>query len=269
MAEDPQTTDERLIELWLHGKSQNTIRSYRKNAAAFLSYTGKQIRETYLSDVQGYVENLTGSTGTRALKTLVVKSLFTFAFRLGYVPFNVGSLLRTPRKENKLAQRILTEEQVLRLLEAVENHPRDHAMIRLLYSSGVRISECLDLRWDHIIDGVINVLGKGERSRVVRPSEGTYQELLALRPTWALPTDRVFDMSCQNARLRVHRAARKAGVNLPVTPHFFRHSHASHALEHGSNLATIKETLGHANIATTNAYLHARPGESSSSSLIV
>jgi integrase/recombinase XerD len=75
-------------------------------------------------------------------------------------------------------------------LDAVEGHPRDHALIRLLYNGGLRVSEAVSLRWRNLVDGVINIRGKGGR-RVVRLSRGTWAELHALRPADALGDDRV------------------------------------------------------------------------------
>ncbi len=170
----------------------------------------------------------------------------------------------TPALEHKLAERILTERQVFALLEAVADQPRDHALIRLLYNGGLRVSELVTLRWRNLIDGVANILGKGGKTRVVRLSRGTWDELAALRPPDAIGEDRVFPMSAVNAWKRVRGAARRAGTtDVPVSPHFLRHSHGTHALRRGADLATVRDTLGHASIATTSRYLHARPEKSS------
>lgn len=98
---------------------------------------GKSLRATYLSDLQRYADVLQGAPATRARRLKSLKSLLSFAARLGYMPFNVGAAIRGPKIENKLAERILTERQVFALLEAVESNPRDHALIRLLYNGGV------------------------------------------------------------------------------------------------------------------------------------
>ena len=102
--------------------------------------------------------------------------------------------------------------------------------------------------------------GKGGKTRVVRLSRGTWAELQALRTDETIGEDFVFPMSAVNAWKRVKRAARLAGISeLPVSPHFLRHSHGTHALRRGADLATVRDTLGHASIATTSRYLHARP----------
>jgi len=117
----------------------------------------------------------------------------------------------------------------------VEGHPRDHALLRLLYNGGLRVSEAVSLQWRNLIDGIVNVRGKGGRTRVVRLSRGTWAELQALRPTDALGDDRVFPMTAWNAWDRVRRAARSAGLEALVSPHFLRHSHGTHAVRRGAD----------------------------------
>jgi integrase/recombinase XerD len=188
----------------------------------------------------------------------------------GGPPFNAGAVVRGPALEQKLAERILTERQVFALLEAVADQPRDHALIRLLYNGGLRVSELVTLRWRNLVDGVANITGKGGKTRVVRLSRGTWDELAALRNAEAIGEDFVFPMSAVNAWKRVKRAARLAGItDVPVSPHFLRHSHGTHALRRGADLATVRDTLGHASIATTSRYLHARPEKSSGDYLAV
>ncbi len=260
----PYTTDDGLVDLWLHGKSLHTIRAYRDDIAAFRTFSGKSLRATYLSDLQKYADTLQGALATRSRRLKALKSLLSFAARLGYMPFNVGAAIRGPKVEAKLAERILTERQVFALLEAVEDHPRDHALIRILYNGGLRVSELVGIRWRNLIDGVANVTGKAGKPRVVRLSRGTWQEIQALRTDEMFSDDRVFPMSACNAWKRVKRAAKLAAIkDLPVSPHFLRHSHGTHALRRGADLATVRDTLGHESISTTSRYLHARPDKSS------
>jgi integrase/recombinase XerD len=259
----PDTTDEQLLSLWLHGKSAATVRAYRSDVAAFRALVGKPLRLIYLSDLQRYVDALEGAPSSRARHILAIKSLLSFAARMGYTPFNVGAAVRAPKAADRLAERVLHEKQVFALLAAVEDHARDHALIRLLYNAGLRVCECVSLRWRNLIDGVANVWGKGGKTRVVRLSRGTWDELEALRPGYASGEERVFPMTAWNAWDRVRRAARKAGFAVPVSPHFLRHSHGTHALHRGADLATVRETLGHSSITTTGRYLHARPEKSS------
>src|ERR1035438_9909849 len=203
----PDTTEEQLIGLWLHGKSANTIRAYRRDIAAFRAFIGKPIRLAYLGDLQRYADALQGSPASCARRLLVVKSLLSFASRMGFTQFNIGAAIRPPRPDDRLAERILDERQVFALLDAVEGHPCDHALIRLLYNGGLRVSEAVSLQWRNLVDGIVNVRGKGGRTRVVRLSRGTWAELQALRPAHALGDDRVLPMTAWNAWNRVRRAA--------------------------------------------------------------
>lgn len=121
-----------------------------------------------------------------------------------------------------------------------------------------------------MIDGVSNVTGKGGKTHVVRLSRGTWQEIQALRGDEALNDDRVFPITACNAWKRVKRAAKRAGIkDLPVSPHFLRHWHGTHALRRGADLATVRDTLGHDSISTTGQYLHARPEKSSGDYLAI
>jgi site-specific recombinase XerD len=269
-APDPARSDRRAAHaLWLHGKGPNTIRAYRRDLAAFRATIGKPIRLAYLGDLQRYADTLQGSPASCARRLLALKSLLSFAAKMGYTPFNVGAAIRPPRPDDRLAERILHERQVFALLDAVAEHPRDHALIRLLYNGGLRVSEAVGLVWRNLVDGIANIRGKGGRARVVRLSRGTWAELQALRPADALGDDRVFPMTAWNAWDRVRRAARKAGLEALVSPHFLRHSHGTHALHRGADLATVRETLGHASLAPTGRYLHARPEKSSGDYLAI
>jgi site-specific recombinase XerD len=150
-------------------------RAYGADVAAFRRFTGKPLRATYLSDLQRYADSLVGAPATRGRRLKTLKSLLSFATRMGYLPFNASAAIRGPALEHKLAERILSERQVFALLEAVEDRPRDHALIRLLYNGGLlRVSELVTLCWRNLVEGVANVTGKGGKTRVVRLSRGTW-----------------------------------------------------------------------------------------------
>jgi integrase/recombinase XerD len=97
------------------------------------------------------------------------------------------------------------------------------------------VSEAVTLQWRNLVDGIVNIRGKGGRTRVVRLSRGTWAELQALRPVDALGDDRVFPMTAWHAWDRVRRAARSAGLEALVSPHFLRHSHGTHAVRRGAD----------------------------------
>lgn len=206
-----------------------------------------------------------------------MKSLLAFGQETGYLRFNVGSACKAPTPENKLAERILSEEDALRVLHAPKS-PRDKAILRLLYSGGLRVSELCDLQWRHVQPrgdgGQISVYGKGEKTRIVPVSKATFQALMGLKPANGQLEGYVFT-SQRAKRLTtnaVYRIVRKAGQKCGIpnlSPHWLRHAHASHALERGASVAVVRDTLGHSSLAVTNRYLHARPSDSSAFYLAV
>jgi site-specific recombinase XerD len=281
-------SDEHLIRLWLHDKSANAQRAYLADISRFLAFVEKPLRAVTLDDLQAFADTLSRPNregklvltpaGRRAVAA--TKSLLTFGQRVGYLQFNVGAAVRVRRpSQHRLSERILPEAAVQEVLHAAKGHPRNHALLRFLYASALRVSEVSALRWrdfQPLDDGaaIVIVHGKGERSRNVRLEPGPWAEVSALRGA-AGPDDPVF-RSRKGAALhpaqvwRIVRAtAQKAGLDAAVSPHWLRHAHASHAIERGAPIPLVRDTLGHANIATTNVYLHARPGESSGRYLAV
>jgi integrase/recombinase XerD len=188
-----------------------------------------------------------------------------------YLPGNPAAELVLPSYENRLAERIVGEDDVRRLVEA-DAGPRDRALLRLLYAAGLRVSEACGLLWRNVRprgeSGQITVFGKNGRTRSISLPAPLWSELIALRGS-AGEEDPVFPSRSgkflDRGRVRVilRRAARNAGVSEPISPHWLRHAHASHALDHGAPIHLVQATLGHSSVATTSSYLHARPGDSS------
>lgn len=271
------TSDDQLIKLWLHGRSPNTKRAYRTDVERFRSGAGKPLRENTLADLQAFSDTLLHVAPSSRYRTLsAVKSLFAFGHRLGYLPYDVGSALRLPSIRDRLAERILPEAAVHRIL-ALEPSPRNRAILTLLYASGVRVSELCGLCWRDLQpngdQGQITVFGKGDVTRAIQLPVSVWSLVNDLRSATDGPGDPVFVSRKTKAGgvlrplaiLRIVRnAARRAGIELPVSPHWFRHAHASHALDRGAPLHLVQATLGHASVHTTGRYLHARPNDSSS-----
>jgi len=272
------TTDETaLLAGWLHGRSPHSARAYTANIARFLAHVDKPLAAVTLADLQGYADSLAAAglaPASQARMLAAVKSLLTFAHTTGYLPFNPGRGLRLPGVRGRLAERIPSEEDVLSLL-AHEPNRRNHALIRLLYAAGLRLSEASALRWRDIQPrgdvGQVTVWGKGEKERAVLLTEGTWRELMGLRPADAQPDAPVFrsrqdhPLSPTQAWRVVKAAAKRAGLaSAPAfSPHWLRHAHASHALDRGAPISLVREGLGHASLATTSRYTHARPGDGS------
>lgn len=271
--------DLHLIDLWLaRHESANTRRSYQRIVGEFMAHIARPLQAVRLGDIQSFVSTLDGKApATRALHVAAIKSLFAFALQTGFVPFNPAAVLKAGAVKNRLAERILSEADALALIHG-QGAGRDRVLIRLLYAAGLRVSEACNLVWRDVIareDGAqLNVFGKGGKTRVVLLSPATSQELLALRGN-ALDADPVFRSRKGGALVpsQAHRilkqACARAGLPAAVSCHWLRHAHASHALDRGAPVHLVQATLGHASVATTGRYLHARPNDSSARHLAV
>src|SRR5215212_4132938 len=140
-------SDRDLIGMWVaRSASPHTRRNYRRQAARFLAFVNRPLALVRLGDMQAYLEGLQeAAPATRANAVAALKSLFSFAQELGYLRFNLGKVLKAPPVKNTLAERILDEAAVHRML-ALEAVPRNRALLTLLYGAGLRISEVCGLR---------------------------------------------------------------------------------------------------------------------------
>src|SRR4051794_40373869 len=179
------SSDDQLIALWLHGRSRHTQRAYLADVERFGSRAGKTLASVTLADLQGFaasLEDLAPATRYRALSA--VKSLLAFGHRIGYLPFDVGRVLRLPLFRNRLSERILPESDVHRML-SLEPEKRNRALLTLLYASGIRVSELCALCWRDLQPngdgGQITVLGKGSVTRSVQLPASVWKQLMALR----------------------------------------------------------------------------------------
>jgi integrase/recombinase XerD len=270
-------SDAHLLELWLYGKSRHTARYYRRVATGFLAGLDPAagLWGATLGDLQAWAAALPGGDGSRHVALAVVKSLLTFGHRIGYLPVNVGAAVKLPPVKDALAERILPREAVYRLIDR-EPDPRNRALLKLLYVAGLRVSEATGLRWRDLQArdkglGQVTVFGKGGKTRRVLLPAAVWRELVALRGPGTDESAPVFrskrsalPLDDRQARRLVESAARRAGLPEGVSPHWLRHAHASHALEHGgASVAFVRDSLGHASVATTSRYLHAHPDDSS------
>lgn len=268
------SSDDHVIELWLHGRSSHTQRAYRADVERFRAGAGKALVRVTLADLQQFANSLGELSAVSRYRCLsAVKSLLAFGYRIGYLPFDVGRVLRLPSVRNSLAERILPEADLHRLL-SLEPDERNRVLLLLLYASGVRRGEVAGLRWQDLQatsdGGQITVFGKGGKTRSVQLPTSVWKQLTKLRGE-VPPENPVFPSRQGGEPLTdsgiwrvVKQAAQRAGIEVPVSPHWLRHAHASHALDRGAPIHLVQATLGHASITTTGRYLHARPKESSS-----
>lgn len=265
-------SDEQLIGLWLHNRSEHTSRAYQADVGKFLAFVGKPLRAVTLADVQAFENSITSLADTSRSRALsAVKSLLTFAQRLGYLQFNVGAVIKLPKLKNTLSNRILDEREVILMIE-LEPSSRNKTILEVLYYAGCRVSELSGLRWEDVQPngeaGQVTIYGKGGKTRVIRLPRRLYDRLLSLRDDHAA-TDPVFlsrkshALSVEQVHKIVVAAASRAGLDRKVSAHWLRHAHASHALDNGAPIHLVQATLGHSSLATTSKYVHAKPNDSS------
>lgn len=277
---DVESIDQ-LLDLWLHGKSRQSQRAYRIDISHFLAFCdGKPLQRVTLNDVQAFADALQAqgySSATQNRRLSALKSLLAFGHRIGYLPFDVGAPVVAPAVKNTLAERILTELELMTMI-ALEPVHRNKLLLRFLYISGARVSELTELSWRDLKPagdrGQVTLFGKGGKTRIVALPPDLFRQLIAFRCD--APVDAPVFISRQRGgslkpnqiRNIVARAGKRAGIEGNVSPHWFRHSHASHSLDRGAPVQLVQSTLGHSSVATTSKYLHARPGDSSGLYLI-
>lgn len=281
------TSDDQFIATWLSLKhSQHTRRAYERVVDLLLDYLEEMpadIRSAKIETVAGFLELPrfdADSPGTKAQRCAIVKSLFSFGQKTGYIGFNVAAAIPPPKQQNRKTERLMSEGDVVRLIDAAGSakgqnakNDRNRLIVRLLYMAGLRVSEVSNLKWKHIMDRDNNALqltvhGKGGKTRHVLLPANFAEALRAWRGA-GLEDEFVFQsnsggrLSERSIQAMVKSAAERTNFGKPVSPHWLRHAHASHALDRGATLAVVQETLGHSDISTTGAYLHAKPGDGS------
>ncbi|MGB7156518.1 MAG: tyrosine recombinase XerC [Tepidisphaeraceae bacterium] len=220
-----------------------------------------------------YAQNYTKSTTARKLATL--RSFYKFLIRRGLVPANPLSTIRTPKQEKRLPK-CLDLEQVQKLLEAPGDadilSARDKAMLEVLYSSGIRVSELVELETADLDlqEGVLRVKGKGRKDRLTpigSQAIKALQKYFEMRQTGGGAggqpmTGRVFlnkhgqSLSTRSVRRKLDKYLVAAGLDPGISPHTLRHSFATHLLNNGADLRSVQELLGHQSLSTTQIYTH-------------
>lgn len=271
------TSDAHLISLWLNQKgrrSQNTKRVYEHEVKRFLDIVQKPLRAVTVVDMQGYMERLEGlglsdATQARALST--VRSLFSFALKVGYVPFNVTQVVELPKVPVTTEFNFLTEAEAQALLDALRPNLRNYTIAALILKTGLRVSECASVNLGDIYEDVsgnygLRVIGKGEKVRKVKLTD----DLMGLINAYVEETGRVWldveaplflnrfgeRLSTVSIWKVIRAGAEEAGIAKKVTPHTLRHSFATLAVVGGATLSQVQEACGHTDIRTTQRYEH-------------
>ncbi len=259
--------------------SKNTIAGYNNDLFKYHEYLSKnninKVKDITKKDINDYLIELTEkeklTTKSLARKLTTIKNFHTFLFQHEYIPINVASSIERPKLVKSLPK-VLTVEEIDQLLDIELNtifDYRDKAMLELLYASGLRISELLSLTMNDIDleNCLVRCMGKGKKERMIPIGEYVIDSMnnyLDKRTKLYLMNKdehlflnnhgKVLSRSGFFKMLK-HRLSMKQ-INVDVSPHTLRHSFATHMLENGSDLRTVQELLGHADISTTRIYTH-------------
>ena len=276
--------DEFFDMLWLEdGLSRNTLQSYRNDLQLFADWLSKQEKreqesliDATHSDVLEFLASrvsakVKASTTSRELSSM--KRFYRYLLRQGIITIDPSLNIDPPKLLRNLPES-LTEEEVEQLLNAPNLSSslglRDRAMLEVLYATGLRVSELINLKFSQVSQdmGVVKVMGKGRKERLTPLGEESLEWLNRYtrqsRPLLlqGIVTDTVFVTSRGGAMTRqafwylIKRHAQTVGIKKHLSPHTLRHAFATHLLNHGADLRVVQLLLGHADISTTQIYTH-------------
>jgi integrase/recombinase XerC len=253
--------------------SGHTLRAYRKDIEEFSEYSKTELHEIDLLDVRGFVagqirNGLSKTTVSRRLSS--IRSFFKFLHREGYIKTNPAKLISNP-KVPKLLPRFLSVDDVFSLVDKPDGTGflpiRDKAILELLYSSGLRVSELSGINIDdiNIKESLVKIRGKGRKERIVPIGSKAIdaiksymiERILRKNKDKALFFNRMGTrLTDRGVRRIVVKYAKALAMNGQIGPHTLRHTFASHLLQGGADLRVIQELLGHSSLSTTQKYTH-------------
>lgn len=262
------------------GLSENTINSYGIDLKLFLEYlreneipsfkqVNKEVIVNYMQSEKN--NNKANSSILRSVSSL--RKFFQYLAQEKIIEKDPMLLIDTPKKKQHLPQ-VLTKEEVEKLLRSPNTGQvlglRDRAMLELMYATGLRISEIINLKLEdlHLTMGTLQTLGKGHKERIVpvgdeaikwvnRYLEEARPKLLKQkRSNYLFLNFHGNNLTRQGVWKNLKAEVRKAGIQKNITLHTLRHSFATHILENGADLRIVQELLGHADISTTQIYTH-------------
>jgi len=255
--------------------SPHTLDSYARNLAKLASSVGEStpLNEINTSDIRAALGKLhRGGLSSRSLQQWVsaTRSFFRHAVQQGWIAIDPTTGISAPKASRPLPK-TLDVDQMSQLLEIKGSRwldIRDRAMLELLYSSGLRLSELCSLNPESLDlkSGTLRVIGKGQKTRDLPVGEKAVTAIkswLKIRPEKLAEGERALFLNQRGRRigartvqLRLKNIATQQGLTNHVSPHMLRHSFASHLLESSSDLRSVQELLGHSNISTTQIYTH-------------
>lgn len=263
----------------VEGLADNTCRSYANDLLQFARFLA--VRELALTDVDAAdigdylavrISHDSISTTTNARIQSSLKRFYKFLLHEKHVEDNPTTALKRPKSGRRLPKS-LSERDVEALLTAPDIATvlglRDKAMLEILYATGLRVSELINIRlFDYDLNaGVLKVMGKGSKERLLPLGEhahewllrylGEREQLLQRRPSDVLfLSKRGQGMTRQTFWYAIKRYAKDADISVELSPHTLRHAFATHLLNHGADLRIVQLLLGHSNVSTTQIYTH-------------
>jgi integrase/recombinase XerC len=254
--------------------SKHTIDAYRRDLQTLADWAKSQhvddVVALQAAQLRAFIadEHRRGLTPKSLQRRLsACHSFYQWLLRHGRIAANPAASLRAPKAARKLPQ-VLDVDEAVQLVEVPTDAPlgqRDRALLELLYSSGLRVSELCALRWHDLdlTEGQVTVLGKGSKQRMVPVGSHARTALAAWREEVAAKADApVFPgrggkpITPRAVQLRLRQIAQRQGLFKRVHPHLLRHTFASHMLESSGDLRGVQELLGHADLGTTQIYTH-------------
>lgn len=259
------------------GLSARTITAYRRDLDLLLKFLDTEEIEKAGQVTQHHIRAFIAQRhrhglGGKSLQRLLsaVRSLFRWMLREGIAEHNPAAAVRAPKSPRHLPA-TLDADSIAQLLEIPCDTPlaiRDKAIMELFYSSGLRLSELANLRWEQLdlVSGMVTVTGKGNKTRMVPVGRMASAALLEWRKNQGVYTsfDQPFvfvsqrgtPIAVRTIQTRIRHWAKHQGIPQNIHPHLLRHSFASHMLESSGDLRAVQELLGHADISTTQIYTH-------------
>jgi integrase/recombinase XerD len=256
------------------GLAENTISAYQNDLTQYLNFVTScglnQWDQTSQSTLSDFMEDLKLkglSSASSARKLAALKTFYHYLVQTRAIPDNPAQALERP-KTSRYLPKVLTQNEIYQLLSGAGSAPRERAILELLYSGGLRVSELtrVNLSDVNLHEGHLRMVGKDSKERIIPLSETAIHAievyLNQIRPTQKCrPHERALFLNYAGRRLSrqciwkmVKEAAKSAGVDHDITPHTLRHSFAIHLLEKGVDIRSIQELLGHADISTTQIY---------------
>lgn len=258
-----------------HDVSVHTLRAYTRDLQEFFSFIDKSPQDIDNLDIRGFLASLhhrrlKKSSISRKLATL--RSFFKYLHREGYVKKNPAKLVSSPRVD-KLIPRFLTIDESFCLMESPKGDTftalRDKAILELLYSSGLRVSELTALDMDDldINESLVRVKGKGKKERIVPVGSKALEAIKNYLPE-RIPlrkkkrcealflNNRGERLTQRSIRRIVIKYGKMVALKSRLSPHTLRHTFATHLLQGGADLRSIQELLGHSSLSTTQKYTH-------------